>query len=173
MQEDANDRLLRDVAASGMIHAIRPPSPEWENDPSFSLSKLPVDSTPWFGGIVRVKVPIPGSTRWTLARFVFWMADDDIVWIDAILQGSEATTIAYSLIEAAVRPITGDPRRPAKVFVGTEAMAAALRAPLPEADQNIASVVEIAVGPSPDNGEQVVAFLNMHAQLLAGGRVMG
>ena len=168
MKDDGDECPLRDVAASGLIGAIRPPSPEWENDPSFSLSKLPVDATPWFGGVVKVKVPIPGSTAWTLASFLFWMADEDIVWIDPIYTGSDESEIGYSFVDATARPIVGDPRRPATVFVQSEAMAAALRAPLPDSDQGIASVVEIAVGPSPDNGEQVVAFLNMHAQMLAG-----
>lgn len=49
----AADRLLRDIAANALVSAIHPSTYEWENDPSFSVSKLPVDAVEWFGGVVQ------------------------------------------------------------------------------------------------------------------------
>ena len=167
MKDDVTDRIFRDMAASGLVAAIRPPSLEWEKDPSFSLANLPVDPHPWFGGTVEVKVPLPQNAGWTKAPFIFWTANEEIVWIDALFHGAGPSEFGYSLIDAMARPMVGEPRRPAKVFMQNAAMAAALREPAPDMGHDIPGLIEIGVKQSPDDLEQVIAFLDCQAEILA------
>ena len=48
-----------------------------------------------------------------------------------------------------------------------DAMATAVRESAADIGHDIASLVEIAVGRSPDDEEQVIAFLDCHAEILA------
>ena len=167
MKPDAADRLLRDMAARGLVAAIHPPTPEWENDPSFSLPKLPVDSQAWFGGTVEVRVPLPGDSRWTTATFMFWSAGGELVWVSAVYTMSGPDDVGFSLLEAMVAPMHGEPRRPTKVFLQDEAMANALRESGTIDGHDVSGVVEIAVGTSPELVKHITAFLTGVAQTLA------
>ncbi len=98
---------------------------------------------------------------------MFWTAGEEIVWISSVFAGSGPEDVGYSFVEAMVAPMAGVPRRPAKVVVESDAMADALRAPLPDSDQDVRSLVEIAVGPVEKISAQVTAFLESHAEALS------
>ncbi len=114
-----------------------------------------------------MKIPVPNGRGWTKAPFIFWTANEQMVWIGTVFHGSGPTEIGFSLMDAMAAPMFDDARRPAKVFVQNATMAAAIRECSESVGHDIAALVEIEINRAPADEEQVVAFLEFQAEQAA------
>lgn len=103
----------------------------------------------WAGGLIETPFYVDDRDPPYRPLAVFWldMSDGVIVGADVMVPGEEAGAVGGTLATALINPMQGPPRRPDRVRVASEALAAEVREVL---DGLEGDAPEVAVAPTPE-----------------------
>jgi hypothetical protein len=113
--------------------------------------------------VVVADVALPGSSARIAAPFFVWFADDDPVFVHALVDQDPADEVAFALMNAMTAPVLGSPRRPRLVLVENDAMAVVLRSAREHVGHELAGLIDIRVERDPGTAELAQTFVQIHA----------
>jgi len=163
------DKLTRNMASVAFARAILgnrcSGRPEGGEPP---LKALPVDDTPWVCGVLLFELEASLTNKRVKAPFYFLTGDLEIMSIEAAIgDGAEAHEAVTILFEAMHAPLMGDARRPRQVIVADAKLAEAMKAAASEQHPEMNELIEFVVGPTDDDAEVVLSFLEIQRSAVA------